>query len=127
MADIQPPDMLVHLCSAQEWADARAAGELRPGPAGFIHLSTPQQVHLPANRLFGGRTDLLALMVDPRGLSAPLRWEPGVPGDPEAMLFPHLYGALPVTSVVQARPYRPGPGGGFAPSAEAEPSPPTPA
>lgn len=83
--------------------------------AGFVHLSTQQQVHLPANRLFAGRTDLVMLFVDPAMLSAPLRWEPGVPGDPESMLFPHLYGALPTTAVVGVEPYRPGPDGRFAP------------
>ncbi|MFM9034629.1 MAG: DUF952 domain-containing protein [Mycobacterium sp.] len=108
-------DPLVHLCSERQWRDALAAGEVRPGPAGFIHLSAPRQVHLPANRIFAGSTDLVALMVDRRVLEAPVRWEPGVPGDPEGMLFPHLYGPLPVAAVVKVKPYRPQPDGRFAP------------
>ena len=60
--------------------------------AQFIHLSTPQQVHLPANRLYRGREDLVLLHIDPSLLDAPVRWEPGVATDPESMLFPHLYG-----------------------------------
>src|SRR6185312_8909030 len=62
---------LLHLCSQAEWADAQRCGERRPDSLasdGFVHLSEPQQVHLPANRLFAGRTDLLALHVDPARL-----------------------------------------------------------
>jgi uncharacterized protein (DUF952 family) len=60
-----------------------------------------------------GRTDLVLLHVDPRRLGSPVRWEPGVVTDPESMLFPHLYGPLPVAAVIDARPYPPGPDGRF--------------
>ncbi|WP_102142572.1 DUF952 domain-containing protein [Mycobacterium hubeiense] len=109
---------LVHLCSADEWRLAQDRGEHRPDSLdadGFVHLSTPEQVHLPANRLFAGRTDLVLLHIDRTRLSAPLRWEPGVPTDPAGMVFPHLYGPLPVAAVISATPYRPGADGGFAP------------
>lgn len=109
--------ILVHLCSAAEWASAQMSGALRPeslASAGFVHLSTPQQVHLPANRLYRGRTDLVLLQVDPAKAQAPVQWEPGVPGDPESMLFPHLYGPLPVAAVIGVTQYRPGPDGAFA-------------
>lgn len=112
------PRWLVHLCRRHEWERARAAGAIRPESVragGFVHLSTQGQVHLPANRIFGDRSDLLLLYIDPAALDAPLRWEPGVPGDPDAMLFPHLYGALPADAVVAARPYRPGPDGRYPP------------
>lgn len=111
-------DLLIHLCGAGEWEDAQRAAEVRPESlalTGFVHLSAPWQVDLPANRLFAGRVDLMALCVDPAVLTAPLRWEPGVPGDPESMLFPHLYGPLPLAAVVAARAYRPGPDGRFVP------------
>ncbi len=100
--------MLVHLCTHSEWEQAQAAGE-RVAPsldsAGFIHLSAPHQVHLPANRLFAGHDDLVLLWLDPSRLNAPLRWEPGVPGDPGSMRFPHLYGPLPVTAVTRTSYY----------------------
>ncbi|MEB3030926.1 DUF952 domain-containing protein [[Mycobacterium] nativiensis] len=108
--------ILVHLCSGQDWALAQERGALCPeslDAVGFVHLSTPQQVHLPANRLYRGRTDLVLLQVDPAEVAAPVRWEPGVPGDPDAMLFPHLYGPLPVGAVVGVSAYRPGPDGAF--------------
>ena len=112
----QASESLVHLCSTGEWDQARSAGELRPdslGEVGFVHLSAQHQVHLPANRLFVGRVDLVLLYLDPDRLGAPVRWEPGVPSDPAAMLFPHLYGALPVDAVVDVRSYVPGPDGRF--------------
>jgi uncharacterized protein (DUF952 family) len=57
---------------------------------------------------------MLLLHCDPESLAAPVRWEPGVPGDPEAMLFPHLYGPLPVAAVTSVTPYRPGTDGIYA-------------
>jgi uncharacterized protein (DUF952 family) len=110
--------VLVHLCSNDEWRSAQAAGERRPDSlegCGFVHLSTPEQVHLPANRLYAGRTDLVLLRIDPSRLAAPVRWEPGVATDPDAMLFPHLYGALPVNAVINVTPYPPDEQGRFAP------------
>ncbi|ORB75787.1 DUF952 domain-containing protein [Mycobacterium scrofulaceum] len=110
------PDLLVHLCGRDEWFGARAAGEIRPDASGggrFIHLSAPGQVHLPANRLYRGRDDLVLLHIDPARLNSEVRWEPGVATDPESMLFPHLYGPLPVGAVIRVTDYRPGPDGTF--------------
>lgn len=113
------PDVLVHLCGTEQWARARRLGGIRPEDAGggdFIHLSTPEQVHLPANRLYRGRDDLVLLHIDPTRLAAPVRWEPGVPTDPESMLFPHLYGPLPLAAVVRVTAYPPGDDGTFPPA-----------
>lgn len=107
---------LVHLCTRQEWDRAQVEGVWRP-PAleteGFVHLSAPRQVHLPANRLFAGRDDVVLLWLDPDRLGGPVKWEPGVPSDPESMLFPHLYGPLPAAAVVSVTDYRPGPDGAY--------------
>lgn len=111
-----PPDpqLLVHLCSRPQWDAARRDGGIRPEPAvGFVHLSRQEQVHLPANRLFAGRTDLVLLYLDPARLGSPVRWEPGMPGDPAGMVFPHLYGSLSADAVVTVEAYRPGPDGRF--------------
>ena len=112
------PQPLVHLCPAAEWAAARVAGEVRAeslGTVGFVHLSTRQQVHLPANRLFAGRSDVVLLYVHPDRLDAPLRWEPGLPEDPPTLRFPHLYGPLPTSAVIAVSSYLPGSDGRFAP------------
>lgn len=111
------PDALVHLCGADDWRAAQTAGELRPASletSGFVHLSTPAQVHLPANRLYRGRTDLVLLRIDPARLSSPVRWEPGVPADPMGMEFPHLYGPLPIEAVISVTSYLPDAAGRFA-------------
>ena len=109
---------LLHICSRDEWSAAQRDGVVAPDSlesVGFVHLSTPEQVHLPANRLFSGRRDLVLLHVAPERLSDPVQYEPGVPGDPESMRFPHLYGPLPVVAVTGVTPYLPGPDGAFAP------------
>ena len=115
-----PPPVLVHICAADDWRLAQERGEHRPQSlevVGFIHLSTPEQVHLPANRLYAGRTDLVLISLDPDRLPAPVRWEPGVPTDPDSMVFPHLYGPLPIGAVTSVTPYPPGADGRFSPLA----------
>jgi uncharacterized protein (DUF952 family) len=112
------PAVLIHLCPSDEWSSARVHRELRPeslASVGFVHLSTPEQVHLPANRLYRGRDDLVMLHIAPDRLDAPVRWEPGVATDPESMVFPHLYGPLPIAAVISVTSYRPGADGLFPP------------
>jgi uncharacterized protein (DUF952 family)/GNAT superfamily N-acetyltransferase len=103
-------DVFVHLIEPAAWRAALSAGAVRPPSlesVGFVHLSRPDQVHLPAERLYPGRRDLVLLVIDPARLADPVRMEPGVPEDPESMRFPHLYGPLPLSAVVAVVPYRP--------------------
>jgi uncharacterized protein (DUF952 family) len=105
---------LLHLITTADWNVARARGSLAPTHGdGFVHLSTPEQVQLPANRLFADRTDVLLLAVDPAGLD--VRCEPGMPYDPPEMRFPHAYGTVPASAVVAVLPYRPRSDGTFPP------------
>ncbi|MGO9508487.1 MAG: DUF952 domain-containing protein [Mycobacterium sp.] len=116
MSGTPPP--LVRLCGAEEWARARDRGVIHPeSPGEFVHLSTVEQVHLPANRLYRGRADMVLLHIDPAALVAPVRWEPGVATDPDSMLFPHLYGPLPARAVVRVTAYPPDSDGTFPPAA----------
>ncbi|MFT4127824.1 MAG: DUF952 domain-containing protein [Gordonia sp. (in: high G+C Gram-positive bacteria)] len=111
-----PVGVLLRLCPASEWDAIRELGGERPGPdESFIHLSAPHQVHRPANRIFGGRDDITLLVLDPDRLEGEIRWEAGVPDDPAAMRFPHLYGHLPVAAVVEVVEYIPDADGRFAP------------
>ena len=74
------PDVLVHLIEPAAWRAALADGAVRPPSlesVGFVHLSTPEQVHLPAERLYPGRRDLVLLVVDPARLTDPVRFEAG--------------------------------------------------
>ena len=103
-------DVLLHLVEPAQWRAALADGALRPpslASAGFVHLSTPEQVHVPAQALFPGRRDLVLLVVDPARLTDPVRLEPADPPHPDGLLFPHLYGRLPVSAVIAVVPYRP--------------------
>jgi GNAT superfamily N-acetyltransferase len=53
---------------------------------------------------------VLLLVLDPARLGVEVRWEPGVPGDPESMRFPHAYGPVPTAAVVDVLPYPPADG-----------------
>jgi uncharacterized protein (DUF952 family)/GNAT superfamily N-acetyltransferase len=107
---------LVHMTTPSAWRVALSAGSLvvpSLRTEGFTHLSSPQQVAVPANAIYAGRDDLLLLVVDPARVGSDVRWEPGVHGDPGAMRFPHLYGPLPAAAVTSVVPYRPGDDGRF--------------
>ena len=74
---------LLHLIGAAQWRVALDAGAVVDGSLvteGFIHLSGPDQVALPAERFFAGRQDLLVLVVDPARLRDEVRWESGCRG-----------------------------------------------
>ncbi|MEU6641389.1 DUF952 domain-containing protein [Saccharomonospora sp. NPDC046836] len=108
--------MLLHICPAADWAAVPDGGLYRPASlaeAGFVHCSDFGTVHLPATRLFRGRTDLLLLCVDPARLGVPVRWEPAVPPEPGAPWFPHVYGPIPATAVVAVHRFPPEPDGSF--------------
>jgi uncharacterized protein (DUF952 family) len=110
--------LLLHITTVAEWEVALASGVVAPhslAEVGFVHLSTPEQVALPANRLFHGRSDLLLLVLDEERIGVEVRFEPGVPTDPASMRFPHAYGPVPTAAVVAVHPYLPGPDGGFDP------------
>jgi uncharacterized protein (DUF952 family) len=87
---------------ALKWRESEQAGTF-PGSLvdtrdGFIHLSSAEQISGTAARHFAGAADLLLVAV--RAASLDIRWEPSRGGD----VFPHLYGALPMASVVWVRP-----------------------
>jgi uncharacterized protein (DUF952 family) len=107
---------ILHFCRADAWAQAQASGEYREdtlATEGFIHCSTAAQVHVPANALARGRTDLVLLEVDPARVPSPVRWEAGDPPDPDAGVFPHVYGPIPVDAVVAVHDFPPEPDGTF--------------
>lgn len=110
--------MLFHICSDSDWQRARIAGEHVPEdlPAdGFVHCSDPGTVHLPANRLYAGRTDLVLLQIDPARVNVLVTWEPGIDEDPSGPWFPHIYGPINTDAVVAVIPFVPNEGGEFTP------------
>ncbi len=94
---------LLHIIGREEWAAALAAGTPHRAPdqdeVGFLHLSTPELVLIPANSFYAGRDDLVLLVVDPDRLRAEVRFEEGVPPSGD-LRFPHLYGPLDLDAVV---------------------------
>lgn len=92
------------IVATEEWAKAQAAGVFAGAAIdradGFIHFSTAEQAPETAAKWFAGRGDLTLAAIDAEALGKALRWEPSRGG----ALFPHLYGPLPMSAVVWARP-----------------------
>jgi uncharacterized protein (DUF952 family) len=92
------------IVASEEWAEAEAAGVFMGGSVdradGFIHFSTAEQAPATAAKWFADRGDLTLAAIDTEALGNHLRWEPSRAG----ALFPHLYGALPMSAVVWSRP-----------------------
>ena len=101
-------DWLLKIAHADEWEAAKQRGRYRVpslDDEGFIHLSRPHQVHIPANKLYSDTPGIVLLWIDPSRLDAEVRDEPATTGEP--MLFPHLYGELNVDAVVAESPMEP--------------------
>ena len=62
---------------------------------GFMHFSTAGQLRETLRLHFAGQGDLVLCAVSEAAVEADLRWEPSRGG----ALFPHLYGALPLTAI----------------------------
>ena len=98
----EAPVVLVHIIDRSTWRElAGRGGTYEPDgfdDIGFVHLSTPQQVLVPANRFHAGRDDLVLLVLDNDKVLSSVRFEPGVPPEGD-LLFPHLYAPLPLDAV----------------------------
>jgi uncharacterized protein (DUF952 family) len=108
--------VILHIIGRAEWARAQATGSHRAdslADAGFTHCSDPGTVHLPAQAIYAGRTDLMLLEIDPTRVGAPVRWEPAAPPQPIPLWFPHVYGPIPVTAVVAVHDFPPDADGTF--------------
>ena len=92
---------IFHMCTRAEWQAAEAegvyAGSSQDTADGFIHFSTRDQIAASAAKHRAGQPGLVLLTVDANALGEALKWEPSRAG----LLFPHLYGALPVGAVLR--------------------------
>ena len=99
------------IVASADWQRAVAAGRytgsVHDARDGFIHFSAAAQTAETAARHFAGQADLVIVAIDAAALGDALRWEGSRGGD----LFPHLYGALPMTAVRWSRPLPLGPDG----------------
>ncbi|NND76333.1 MAG: DUF952 domain-containing protein [Ilumatobacter sp.] len=101
-------DPIFHLALPEDWAGAFESGEYRMSTrgmtldeVGFIHCSTRAQVEATANAFYADVDELVLLTIDPLLVPSEIRWEPPVPD--VDVLFPHVYGPLPVAAVNTAK------------------------
>jgi len=99
---------LFHLALEADWKAALQHGDYRVSTrglsleqVGFIHLSWQEQVQATFDRFYADAGAVLTLRINPKLVSAPLRADAIHTG----VLFPHLYGPLPIASVVEVSPF----------------------
>jgi uncharacterized protein (DUF952 family) len=102
----------VHVALRTEWEEAIRSGTYRRSTrglsldeVGFVHCARPEQVEGVLARFYRSETRPLVLLgIDPRRLEAPVVDEP----DPDTgEVFPHVYGPIPVSAVVEIVPITP--------------------
>jgi len=103
------------------WREAEKRGRFTGAPIdiadGFIHFSTADQARETAAKHFAGQTGLLLVAIDGDRLGEALKYEVSRGG----ALFPHLYGALDMNTVLWVQPLPLGPDGAHQfPALEAE-------
>jgi len=108
---------IFHIAAAADWERAVRDGQytmstrgLTLTEQGFIHAATASQVAPVANAFYQDVPDLLLLVIDTERVGPEIRYE-HVPG--QVSPYPHIYGPLNVSAVVEARPFGPGPDGQF--------------
>jgi uncharacterized protein (DUF952 family) len=96
--------LVFKIVGAEEWRAAETKGVFDGAGIdradGYIHFSTAAQAPETAARHFSGRGDLILAAIEAAKLGDALKWEPSRDG----ALFPHLYGPLPFSAVLWARP-----------------------
>ena len=105
---------IFHITRRAEWERAEREGIYQTptfASEGFIHCSRSGQVIRIANTLFTGQTGLVLLEIDTGRVGAEIRYE-NCEGGQE--VFPHIYGALNLDSVVRVLALEPGEDGRFA-------------
>jgi glutathione S-transferase len=113
-----PPndDPIFHLAMPTAWAEAFVSGEYLVSTrdasldeVGFIHCSVRNQIESTANSFYDDVDQLVILTIDPLLVPSQIVFEPPAPESP--LLFPHIYGPLPVSAVNLASPWTRGSSG----------------
>jgi uncharacterized protein (DUF952 family) len=106
--------MLIYkICHKAEWVqavrDGIYAGSAKDNEDHFMHFSTAAQVKATLERHYAEADDLMLVAVQEDLFGDFLKYEPARGGE----LFPHLYGVLPLSFVIWARPITRDAKGGF--------------
>ena len=95
----EAPDIAYKVLTAEQMVQLEHEGTFAGAPIDladeFIHLSTATQLDETVAKHFAGQNDLHVAAVDLSALGGAVKWEPSRGGD----LFPHIYGALPLSAV----------------------------
>ena len=95
-------EFIYKICPSAVWKKAKDAGVFSGSGIdladGFIHFSTADQTAQTAHLHFNGQDDLVLVKTATKDLD--LEWEASRGGE----LFPHLYGDLPMSAVVDVFP-----------------------
>ena len=93
-----------HIAEPADWPPS---GDEYTAPSlateGFIHCSTAEQLDGVAEAFYAGRTDVTVLTIDERAVADTLVYEDLYDHGDE---FPHVYGPIPVSAVLESRPLR---------------------
>lgn len=96
---MQNPEFLYKIASAESYDAAIASGRFTGMPIdiadGYIHFSTAGQLRETLALHFRGQSGVIVFSVRTYDAGAGLRWETSRGGQ----LFPHLYGAFPMSAV----------------------------
>lgn len=99
------PGTAFKVLTADQMAALLAEGSFAGAPVdiadGYIHLSTAEQLAETLAKHFAGHSGLHIAAVDLAALGDAVRWERSRGGQ----LFPHVYGALPLSAVLNHGPF----------------------
>ena len=94
-------EFIYHVTTLKEWEAAKIKNEYTPvnfEQDGFIHCSIEKQIPGVLDRFYKGQTGLVKLKIEKEKVQRPVLFELAVDLDE---LFPHIYGALNLDSVVE--------------------------
>ncbi len=96
-------ERIYHITSRELWQQTKNLyrdDELKTG--GFIHCSYPEQLVNAANSKFHGQKNLVILVIERSTTNCRVVDENLMGGDE---LFPHVYGPIPISSVLDVYPF----------------------
>jgi uncharacterized protein (DUF952 family) len=94
-------EYIYHVTTLKEWEAAKIKNEYTPvnfEQDGFIYCSVEKQIPGVLDRFYKGQTGLVKLKIEKEKVQRPVLFELALDLDE---LFPHIYGALNLDSVVE--------------------------